>query len=133
MSEQILTTQPPVEAFEPEAILESSAQVYAQVILTVTDGHCYLGRDAFPVGHDDFVGLYENGNINEPTTGRLAWNYCKWTNYPYKTGVIARTGYVAMYWAYNALEGKFNRLAVTPALTSEIIESGGSVSKRTTC
>lgn len=134
MSEQTIHVQSSVEASGPQSSLGSSAAVYAEVTLSVSNGLCFLGRTAFPISKDDFVGLYPNGMITEPEDKRLAWNYSKWAgNYPYATNVAAQPGFVAMYWSYHALESKFVRLAVTPPLTTEIIQNGGTVRARTTC
>ena len=135
MSEQILTGQLSAGgSLTPEPKSNGwAAQVYKEVSLSVVNGRCVLNRQAFPITDKDFVGVYRNGQIDDPHGSIGTWNWALWTNYPFPAGIDAEPGFVAMYYSYDVLQNKYVRMAVTPPLTTEIIQSGGTVSARTRC
>lgn len=138
MSETLLEvkSQPTIDGVKPEVDAQSltveSLPIFKQVTLRVNNGRCILERDGLTIGSKDFVGLYDNGAIDDPW-GSKAWKWCAEGDFPFHTNVNAVIGYVAQYYSYDFLRGRYYRVAVTPHLTKEIIDAGGSVTARTTC
>jgi hypothetical protein len=121
--------------FDAASLEVASAPVKFVTKLTVISGKCYLTYSyTGAVGRYDFVGLYNNGGINNPHDART-WKYC--SELPpdanYATGIDGAVNMVAMYWAFDYRRNGYVRLAVSEGLTAAIINNGGTVQGSTTC
>lgn len=121
--------------FDSASLEAASARVQFVAKLTVSGGKCFLTYDyAGAVGRYDFVGLYNNGGIDNPHDARN-WKYCSEfaPGDQYATGIDGAVNMVAMYYAFDYRRNGYVRLVVSEGLTSDIINNGGAVEGRTTC
>jgi hypothetical protein len=145
MSEQMInvksnTSIPPAvddrpREFDATSLEAPSARVQFVGKLTVSGGKCFLTYDyAGAVGRYDFVGLYNNGGIDNPHDSRN-WKYCSEfaPGDQFATGIDGAVNMVVMYYAYDYRRGAYVRLVVSDGLTADIINNGGTVLGRTSC
>jgi hypothetical protein len=121
--------------FDAASLEEALARVQFVAKLTVSGGKCFLTYDyAGAVGRYDFVGLYNNGGIDNPHDSRN-WKYCSEfaPGEQFGTGVDGAVNMVAMYYAFDYRRNGYVRLVVSEGLTADIINNGGTVVGSTTC